>query len=175
MRLVRRILAVLGVAVCPAVVAAIGCNNNISSLPGLQDELPNILGMPVVIPTDGSASDAPNVPLVAPMSLCDCAASLNSPESSTGCAMCQNMYCTNENSACAVDTCDGGLCCSTAAECVNMCSPTDGACISNCIDLYPDYANLLNCLLMNCNVSDECGVAANISPCTAMAADAGTD
>jgi hypothetical protein len=157
---------VVGAAVGPAVLASIGCNVDISKLPGLPDELPNIVGVPVPVATDASAGSSsssgssssgnalPGSATGTAMSVCDTAAAFLYSAGGSACQTCENTSCTSEYTNCQTTGCGTSTCCSAAAQCVFNCST--GACVADCISTSdPTYRTFVDCLLANCPT--QCG------------------
>jgi hypothetical protein len=177
MRLVGRILVVLGVATFPTVVMLIGCDVDISHLPGLPNELPNMPGVPVgpssstssssSSSTSGTTTASTTTATEPAQSLCDCAAGFEVASVGSACQMCESANCQAQYDNWQAEP--AGM---TTTQCVFTCGSA-GPCISTCIDDDPGYALFLNCLFLD-GCAQTCGVSSPISNCTAMV-DAGTD
>lgn len=183
MRLLRRILVVLGVAGVPAVVASFGCNVDNSRYPGLPNELPNIPGVPLQVTgssssggTGGSSSSSSggtggstssNPPA---QDVCGAAEGLANAQTGSACQSCESNKCSNEATSCNTTPCGAATCCSAAAQCVNACASADGDCIGKCIAMFPAYQTLVQCLFTNC--AAECAPVSAVSGCALP--DAGT-
>jgi hypothetical protein len=168
MQLVARILVVLAAVGGPAVVLAIGCNVESSQFPGLPNELPNLQGVPVSLPSTTStgtssttSSSSSSGATLAAESLCDCAYSLVSGSSS--CQTCMTANCQNQFDACQSDP----NCPTMGTTCVFNCAQ-DGTCIANCITSNASYEALMTCLFTQ-GCASSCPVATTLTcPLPAM-------
>jgi hypothetical protein len=182
MRLVGRILVVLGVASAPTVVAVIGCNVDVPSLPPLPNELPNSPGTPVNgtggsstttstskstttgTTTSSGTSSSDGGGTFTATTECDCVSA--DLAGNAACVACQNASCLTQYNTCMAGNCGAAI------ACANGCS-NNGTCIAGCLDIYPDYAALMSCLFQDCTSS--CGVAVPISDCPVSDGGPGSD
>jgi hypothetical protein len=176
MRLVTRILGVLGAMCVPAVVMLFGCEVDETRPPGLPNEVPNNRGTPYVqIPSgassSGSTSGAGGGTVAA--SICDVAASLevNPIQACKDCesaAIADPTQCQNVSNACSADT----NCLPGVAQCLTGTCAAPGAtatCVEDCISQDQNFVNLMGCLLLVCGGS--CGQPAPVL-CTTVDAGA---